>query len=136
MTRHHMTGLRATALAALFALAACAQPGGGGMGGASSFAPPQSAPAKPASLRAAPSPDELMHVDPAAVAAHLGEPDFERKDGDARLWRYSAPACTLQIVFYEEQDGFRSAHLDARKLGGGPAPMGACLTSLVNRPGA
>ena len=124
---------RSPCLAVLSAclLAACAQT-------PASLAPaslPQ--PARPPETRPAPEPASLLGVSPAEVERYLGAPAFEGRDGAARLWRYSAPECTLLIVFYEDgTGGDRSAHLEARRPEGGAAETRACLGALVNAPRA
>ena len=130
-------GLAATAM-----LSSCApQAGMGGQGGGqSSLVSPE--PARTAVLRAAPDPQSLIGVPPQTVRQHLGDPAFDASDGDARIWRYSGNNCALLVIFYPEEDGpnsngmMTSSHLDARKLEGGAAPIGACLREVVNRPGA
>ena len=123
------------ALAAL-GLAACAQPGGAPASApvAQLTAP---APKQTAILRPAPSPESLVGKSPAAIERALGTPAFEGRDGDARIWRYSAETCSLLVIFYEDEAGEpKSAYLDARKPHGGEAQMGACLSDVVNTPRA
>lgn len=120
---------RAALAALLFLLAgaACA-PGPGGQA-------PAGAPAPQPAPRTAPDPAALLGVARGEVARILGSPDFDSRDGAARIWRYSAPGCTLLVVFYADAAGAeRSEHLDARRPEGGAADTRTCLGAVVNAP--
>lgn len=128
------------ALAAAALLAACAQtPPPVPARLAPAPAPvPATAPEKPPAPAVEPA--ALLNADPATVSRLLGPPDFDLRDGPGRIWRYSAPACTLLVVFYPDApdahgapaaQAAHAAHVEARHPAGGPADPRACLASLA-----
>jgi len=118
----------AAALVAL--LSSCAPQGTAGQ---SSLVSPE--PNRTVVLRVAPDPKSLIGVTPQAVEQQLGQPAFDGTDGEARIWRYSGTTCSLLVVFYPQEDGtVKSAHLDARRLEGGAAPVEPCLRQVINAP--
>ncbi len=123
----------APVIAAALILAACAQGPGGAPAPRATAAPQQQA----AIVRPAPAPSELIGAAPSQVEAKLGVPAFKGADGASRIWRYSAPGCTLLVIFYEDgPGGIVATHLDARRPEGGETDLNRCLSDVVNRPRA
>lgn len=101
-------------------------------------APTAAVPAPPrvASLppRPLPDPAELVGQSAEAVTARLGAPGFERQDDPARLWRYAAPGCFLDVFLYREGATavFRVAHVATRGRGGAAVSTGECFRAVLD----
>src|SRR3954463_15103025 len=92
--RHGVT--RATALAALALLAACAaKPPGRSAGTASVEPTPAEAPAAETNMAL----DSLLHVRTGELRQRFGDPHAQRRDGGAIVWNYEAEGvCRLNLV--------------------------------------
>ncbi|OIQ92543.1 hypothetical protein GALL_255380 [mine drainage metagenome] len=71
--------------------------------------PPPRRPPPPVVPRPAPvpssSPDQLLGLDEAGVAALLGRPGLTQARDMGRLWRYRRGHCVLALIFYPEVEG-------------------------------
>lgn len=76
--------------------------------------------------------DRLIGAREATLRQLLGKPDFRRVDPPARLVRYRAPACLLDLFLYPEADGaHRVTHIEARSLNGEDRPLPPCLDAVT-----
>lgn len=111
---------RAAPFAVLLALAACAQPPGGGEAGTAVGTLPPPAADTPAAEASVPM-DSLLHVRTGELRARFGDPHAQRRDGGAIIWNYEADGvCRLNLVL----QGVRGAaaevvHAQARMAPGG-----------------
>lgn len=109
-------------------------------------APPEAAgpvPAPPAPSAAAAAarppaldddPARLLHLDPTALRSLLGAPDFVRRDGPARIWRYRHGACLLDLILYAERgaaSSFTVRYVEARTPEAEAAPSQTCFRALL-----
>lgn len=76
----------------------------------------------------------LIGATPDRVTARLGQPDLRRAEGGAEVWRYSAPHCHLDLVFYPEAGSLRVGHAAARAAGLTARSEGECLADIAARP--
>jgi hypothetical protein len=127
--------------------AACAAPPAAPPGAEMPAIPPASvaAPAAPAAsavaLPAVPvsaAPGGLGRLGSARgveLAALLGRPDFLRRDGPAEVWQYRTRSCVLDFFLYDEPDGQRVAHAEARNRAGAAMTARRCLDALAGSRG-
>lgn len=76
------------------------------------------------------APAELIGRESAEVAALLGAPSFERRDGPAEIWQYRGAACILDVFLYKEQLGRLVRHAELRRRNGNEISDLDCLTDL------
>lgn len=106
------------AVAALL-LAGCAA-AGGGFGG--SAGPAASA-----------DPETLIGLAPQQLGEALGVPELQRREPPAEVWQYRTATCVFDIYLYDEDDGPRAAHYEARSRSNGAVDPALCLGSVVQR---
>lgn len=79
----------------------------------------------------------LMGADEAKLHGLLGLPQFRRNDPPARLLRYRAADCLLDLFLYPPKDGakngatHRVTHILARDRDGMDRPAPACLDTII-----
>lgn len=79
-------------------------------------------------------PARLLHLDPAALRSLLGAPDFVRRDGPARIWRYRHGGCLLDLILYAEPGdaaSFAVRYVEARTPEAETAPSQRCFRALL-----
>lgn len=79
-------------------------------------------------------PARLLHLDPTALRSLLGAPDFVRRDGPARLWRYRHGTCLLDLILYAEGGAaasFTVRYVEARTPEAETAPSRTCFRALL-----
>lgn len=76
----------------------------------------------------------LLGQTPDRLRARLGEPDLRRAEGQAEVWRYSAPHCHLDLVLYPEAGVLRVGHAAARAAGLTARSEAECLADIAARP--
>lgn len=79
-------------------------------------------------------PARLLHLDPTALRSLLGAPDFVRRDGPARIWRYRHGACLLDLILYAERgaaSSFTVRYVEARTPEAEAAPSQTCFRALL-----
>ncbi len=97
---------------------------------------PQDSPATEA-LATPPPPDRvtierLMGANEGALNRLLGPPQFHRRDPPARLVRYRAATCLLDLFLYPGEGGVpRVTHIEARGRDGNDKPAAPCLESII-----
>ncbi|HVV64510.1 MAG TPA: hypothetical protein VHC42_03510 [Rhizomicrobium sp.] len=75
-------------------------------------------------------PADLTGVTAEALQASLGKPAFERKDGDAELWRYAGAGCQAFFFLYPDGGALRVRHVETSPRPTDAASDPACLNSL------
>ena len=82
--------------------------------------------------------DMLMDADEAKLHRLLGLPQFRRTDPPARLLRYRAADCLLDLFLYPSKDGARNdagtprvIHIQARGRDGTDRPAPPCLDAII-----
>ena len=128
-------------LAALLAVAACAE----GAPGSAPGSPPTARPA-PSSSPAPPSPQgsedvkvrEFVGLSGGEITTAMGRaPGFRRREGRAEMWRYSGQACLLDLFFYPEGGTQRVAHAEIRRREGASGLSEAdCLDDVLSGRGS
>jgi hypothetical protein len=89
--------------------------------------------ARPGRAGAPESASGLLGLGPEALRRALGEPDLRRPEGAAEVWLYTAEACALDLVLYQDRGGggLRVAHAAARASGAEPRTEAACLREIA-----
>ena len=115
-------------MGALLALAAC--------GGAATPRPQLAVGRAPTALPTS-GLDQVMGRDAAHLAALLGKPDAEVREGTARKLQFAGPICVLDAYLYPKGSGEpRVTWIDARQPDGGPIDRASCVAALTRRDGA
>lgn len=97
----------------------------------------------PEAMRQAPPPapeiglGSVIGRDARQVAALLGAPDVDAREGPARKLQYVGGACILDAYLYSPADAAEPVvtHVDARLPDGGDADRNACLAAFNRRSG-
>ena len=110
--RHGIRGARclnAVTIGASLLLAACS-------GGPATFAPQsQATPTVSPTLAALGRPPAIANLkglEPAQVAAMIGNPDFRRLDPPAEIWQYRSADCVLELYFYDSGASSRMVYAE------------------------
>ena len=75
----------------------------------------------------------LMGADEARLHRLLGQPQFRRNDPPARLLRYRAAGCLLDLFLYPKgTDAHRVTHIQARGRDGMDRPAPPCLDAILD----
>lgn len=108
---------RLTAIVFLFALAACGEDGPDGLD---------------AVLK---DPGELRGMPALEIEKLFGAPGFRRRDGEARIWRYSAAVCHLDLFFYPAKEvpgrPLVASHFEIRNVGDEAVSSRRCLADIA-----
>lgn len=75
--------------------------------------------------------ERIKGLDEAQLVALFGVPQFDRKDGTARVLRYKSDACTLFISMYQRDGQFRADFADAYDTHLRPLPPDQCAGSVA-----
>lgn len=78
-------------------------------------------------------PDSLIGLGPQQIGEALGVPELQRHEPPAEIWQYRTQICVFDLYLYEEEDGNRAAHYEARSPSNGTIDPAACLGSVVER---
>ena len=120
--RRVLPGWSALILAGTLALAACSPFAGFGPAKAViEAAVPTMGPDEASPMEELPAASSFAGLQEGEVVGMLGDPVFVWTEGDARMWRYDAPSCSLLVFLYP--DGVRHAEV----LGGAEE---TCLCEL------
>ena len=77
-------------------------------------------------------PERIKGLDEAQLAALLGAPQLDRKDGPARVLRYQSDACTLFVSMYQRGgQPWRAEFADAYDTQLRPLPPDQCAGSVA-----
>ena len=77
--------------------------------------------------------ERLMGANEVSLNRLLGPPQFHRRDPPARLVRYRATSCLLDLFLYPGEGGVpRVTHIEARGRDGNDKPAAACLESIID----
>lgn len=79
-------------------------------------------------------PGALRGSDMASVEALFGAPAFQRREGEARVWRYAAEPCWLDLFFYpgdSPEAPLAVAHFEIRNRGDAAASSRTCLAAIA-----
>lgn len=115
---------RIAAIAVLGALAAGCAPGSDGMmaGLGSMFGPSASA-----------DPAALIGLAPEQIGETLGRPELQRLEPPAEVWQYRSGLCVFDLYLYDQEEGRRAVHYEARSRSNGAVDPAECLGSVVAR---
>jgi hypothetical protein len=121
---------RASALALLILLAACAQQPRKPVPAAPPVPPvPRPAvPIPPAPPRGEPA--DFLNLPQANLRALLGQPQFARQDGATEMWRYDGAQCRAFFFFYGPKGAETVRHVETLPAGAASAADPLCLSAL------
>lgn len=92
-------------------------------------------PAPPPVFRPPPPGDPVLGQSAGAVAALLGAPRLDLREGAARKLQFTGAGCVVDVYFYAPRPQAEpvATHIDARGVDGRDADRGYCLGAMARR---
>ncbi|MCC7046883.1 MAG: hypothetical protein IT562_09240 [Alphaproteobacteria bacterium] len=88
-----------------------------------------------AAAGASATPRQLVGLGRDDVQDLFGQPFLLKREGEAELWQYRAPACVLDVFLYAGKDGGqRVTHAELRARRENARPPAGCYTQILNAP--
>lgn len=94
------------------------------------------APPAPTLSAADRNPRRLLRMNPRGLSSLLGEPQFVRREAEARVWQYRSEACVLDVFLYHVEATHEVTHFEFRPATTLSGPTPGCFESLLTRAGA